>query len=128
MIYQGFDRDTHFKCVMHLSQLMNASIRLERANTSHSISLWNLRNEYTSRIMFRDQSLVPWDKHQAWFKSLLQDSNRFLYVATGSQGEVLGSIRFDPGDDCQQTYCISINVSPLCRGARYRLINVKAWD
>ena len=101
---------------MHISQPVNTSVRLEKANASHSRSLWNLRNEYTSRIMFRDQSLVPWHKHQTWFKNLLEDPNRFLYVATGSKGEVLGSIRFDPGDDCQQTYGVSINVSPFCRG------------
>ena len=91
------------------------NISIKSATEEHSKAIWEWRNEATTRAMFLNQDLVPWENHQKWYKRVLINKDRHLYV--GYTGDILfGMVRFDKCENQDHTYEASINLDPQQRG------------
>ena len=90
-------------------------LSIHLATPEHSKKIWEWRNDATTRALFLNSDIVPWENHEKWFSKALNDSNRHFYV--GKLGDNLaGVIRFDKLENTDQTYDVSINVAPNNRG------------
>lgn len=59
---------------------MNRPIAIHRATLEDSRDIWSWRNDTQTRAMSITTAEVSWDTHTIWFRDLLQDRNRYLYV------------------------------------------------
>ncbi|WEK53886.1 MAG: GNAT family N-acetyltransferase [Candidatus Cohnella colombiensis] len=88
---------------------------LRQATLSDSRTIWEWRNDETTRQMSFDANLVPWETHELWFERSLQNPNRKLYIFQNESTSV-GLIRLDIDNDQAE---VSINLSPNLRGKGY---------
>ena len=90
-------------------------ILIRVARMEHSQPIWQWRNDAQTRAMSRNQDKIAWEIHQEWYKRVLEDPCRHLFV--GYAGESLfGMMRFDKCENEDCIYEISINLDPFHRG------------
>jgi len=68
------------------------------------------RNDKKTRTKYFNSAPVSQAEHIAWFKKLLADPYRTLLIAEITQGTfsiAIGSIRFEPAEDAQDTFYLS---------------------
>lgn len=88
------------------------SVRLVAAADARSLFEW--RNDPTTRGGSLSQDEIAWDDHVGWFESVLASTSRVIYVAD-DDGLEIGMVRFDL-DEEGQTAEVSINLAPHARG------------
>jgi UDP-2,4-diacetamido-2,4,6-trideoxy-beta-L-altropyranose hydrolase len=77
-----------------VDQMNLAEIELRAATKDDSARLFEWRNHPSIRAISINTDPIIWESHQQWFKNVLQDANRPLYIAEQAGTEV-GVIRFD---------------------------------
>ena len=91
------------------------SLSIKLATTEHSQDIWKWRNDPATKAMSLNQEDIPWENHQAWYRAVLNDNQRYLYA--GFLGKTLiGMVRFDKCEDKSNCYIVSINIDPEKRG------------
>jgi RimJ/RimL family protein N-acetyltransferase len=97
---------------------MTYMISLRHATEADAVHLFQWRNDEQTRAASVSQDPVGWEEHSAWFRGILGDGRRILYMAfQADQPEdapPIGMCRFDQLD--QQTFEMSINLDPEFRG------------
>jgi RimJ/RimL family protein N-acetyltransferase len=86
---------------------------LRDAVNSDARSLWIWRNDPSTVEASLSGSQVSWEDHVRWYSQVLRDPQRKVFVME-IDDEPAGMVRLDSLDE--DTYEISINVSPLHRG------------
>ena len=90
------------------------NIKIIKANLEHSKIIWNWRNDPLTRKMFDSDIFISFNDHDEWFKNVLKDKNRIIYI--GSYQDIpFGMIRFDKLLGKKEIYSISINICPTKR-------------
>jgi L-amino acid N-acyltransferase YncA len=90
-------------------------ISIKSATHEHSKAIWEWRNDETTRAMSLNQDLVSWENHQSWYKGVLINKDRHLYVGY-TEGILFGIVRFNKHKNQAPTYEVSINLDPQQRG------------
>ena len=89
-------------------------IVLVSAEICHSEMIWKWRNDPITRKMFVNSEKVSWERHTSWYKKVLLDKCRKLYL--GEEGGIpVGLVRFDKCENEGYVYEVSINISPASR-------------
>ena len=91
-----------------------SEIVLVSAEICHSEMIWEWRNDPITRKMFINGEKVSWEEHSSWYKKVLLDNCRKLYIGEES-GIPIGVVRFDKDYNKKYTYEVSINISPTSR-------------
>tara|TARA_Y100001968_G_C19451332_1_gene768866 strand:- start:5575 stop:6042 length:468 start_codon:yes stop_codon:yes gene_type:complete len=90
-------------------------IALVKARHDHSEIIWTWRNDPMTRKMSINEEKVSWEQHSSWYKKVLLDKNRKLYV--GELKDIpVGMVRFDKSDNEEFIYEVSITIAPYFRG------------
>ena len=91
-----------------------SEIVLVSAEICHSEMIWEWRNDPITRKMFVNSEKVSWERHTSWYKKVLLDKCRKLYL--GEEGGIpIGLVRFDKCEKEEYVYEVSINISPASR-------------
>jgi len=91
-----------------------SEIVLVSAEICHSEMIWEWRNDSITRKMFVNSEKVSWERHTSWYKKVLLDKCRKLYL--GEEGGIpIGLVRFDKCENEEYVYEVSINISPASR-------------
>ena len=90
------------------------TIREPTANDMREIWLW--WNDETSRKMMKENEPVAWGIHVDWFRNILSDLDRTLYLFE-DRGSKIGVVRFDRKSE--NIFETSINLDPDHRGKGY---------
>ncbi len=85
------------------------------ATLTDSALLLRWRNDPTTREVSRTHEQVEWDGHQNWYRRVLNDDSRELYVVERGDTPV-GTVRFDAHD--ADEWEVSITIAPESRGHR----------
>lgn len=93
-------------------------LRLRPARMSDASNLFDWRNHEEVRAVSRDSSVLEWETHIAWLRSVLSNPNRCLLIAAVGS-ECIGTVRFDQVSDDPNLREISITVGPKHRGQRF---------
>ena len=86
---------------------------LRRITAEDSVLVWQWRNDPVSRLMFRNNSEIPWAEHVAWLEAALRDGQKLLLMAE-DEGSAASIIRFDRLNN--EAAEVSVNVDPERRG------------
>ena len=98
---------------------MPSDLTILQASHLHSRTIWEWRNDPTTRSVSRSSAFVTWHDHQVWFDNVMQDPFTYLYVGCFkhlSLTQPVGVIRFSLIDQENHFYEVSLNVSPSLRG------------
>ena len=94
---------------------MSADITIRPANLSDMSDIWEWRNDWLTRQMFRDGSKVSPEDNEKWFKSAMKDDRRNIFISQSGENKVC-MIRFDEFEPGR--FDVSINMNPAWRGKR----------
>jgi spore coat polysaccharide biosynthesis predicted glycosyltransferase SpsG/GNAT superfamily N-acetyltransferase len=86
---------------------------VREAEASDARSLWEWRNDETTRASSLNQDLVPFEDHLRWLEAGLGRADRILLVAADHAGDV-GTVRWDRTKGAE--WEVSITVAPSRRG------------
>ena len=78
--------------------------------------IWLWWNDETSRKMMKENAPVAWGIHVDWFRNILSDLDRTLYLFE-DRGSKIGVVRFDRKSE--NIFETSINLDPDHRGKGY---------
>jgi len=90
-------------------------ITLRNATLGDREIIYKWQSEPSTRRYFRNPKIPSWQEHQAWFKEIITDSEKRLFVIE-RKTEPVGVIRLDPLNQKEKLFEISIVIAPECRG------------
>ncbi len=93
------------------------SLRILRASEQDAQALWEWRNDALTRQMSVSEAQVDRQTHETWYRKLLANPDRYLYVGCLETNERIGMCRFDLDTNSGDAE-VSINLNPACRGKR----------
>jgi UDP-2,4-diacetamido-2,4,6-trideoxy-beta-L-altropyranose hydrolase len=96
-----------------MSLALAVSVELAPATMQDCELLWRIRNEPSTRAMFKNSDPVTLDVHRSWLKRCLIDPDTLLLIGRVT-GEPLGYVRFDRQPD--GTAKVSVSVTGERRG------------
>jgi UDP-2,4-diacetamido-2,4,6-trideoxy-beta-L-altropyranose hydrolase len=97
--------------------LRGLSLQLRPVKESDVRLLWEWVNDSQVRAASFSSEPIPWEKHEAWFTSKLNDPDGRILIAEDEQGRAIGQFRLDwrSHDDAD----IDVSVCRECRGRGY---------
>lgn len=108
------------------NRLLGSQIRMRRATQDDSHNIFTWRNTFEIRSVSRNQDLISWQDHQAWFAAVLSSEARYLLIGELS-GHSLGVVRFDVLNVVAE---VSIYLTPEMQGQGWGgdlLRSAEAW-
>lgn len=78
--------------------------------------IWEWANEPLTRAVSFSSDVIPWEKHVAWFTARLNNPACMFLIATDSNAQPIGQVRFDIDGS---TAVISMSLDPRFRGLGY---------
>lgn len=106
--------------------LIGTQIRMRRASQDDSPNIFTWRNTPEIRSVSRNQDLISWQDHQAWFTAALSSESRYLLIGE-LFGCYVGVVRFDVLDGEAE---VSIYLTPEMLGQGWGgdlLKSAEAW-
>jgi RimJ/RimL family protein N-acetyltransferase len=97
-------------------------LTLRGAEHSDARLLFEWVNDPVVRAQSFTQATIPWEDHERWFARKLADERCLLLIAEDAQGQPVGQVRFDLGDDSSAV--ISIAMAPERRGQGYGAVAI----
>lgn len=94
---------------------MTAQITAARATGANSRDIWTWRNDPDTRAMSISTDEISWEEHSRWYRDILADPNRYLYLGRLADNANVGICRFDV-DTLKNVAHVSINLNPAMRG------------
>lgn len=88
---------------------------VEKANPSHSLLLFNWRNDKDTRNASINTDPISFNSHQKWYESILANEQSFILIGYVSNGEAIGMCRFTFSETSGESE-VSINLNPSFRG------------
>ena len=77
--------------------------------------LWELRNEYSIRLMSKRSEIIDWETHKEWFLNALRNDDANIYVAF-LKTEPVAMVRYDLSKNFKKSFEISIAVKTKFQG------------
>ena len=77
--------------------------------------LWELRNEYSTRLMCKSTELIDWETHKEWFLNALKNEDSNIYIAF-LKNEPVAMVRYDLSKHFKKSFEISIAVKTKFQG------------
>ena len=77
--------------------------------------LWELRNEYSIRLMSKSTELIDWETHKEWFLNALKNNDSNIYIAF-LKNEPVAMVRYDLSKKFKKSFEISIAVKTKFQG------------
>lgn len=71
------------------------SISIRKVTESDCEIIWKWANDSTVRSSAFCSDFIPFDKHEKWFYSKLQNPECFLFIGCNDNNQPIGQIRFD---------------------------------
>ncbi len=99
-----------------MGMLVEGFIGLRPVTEADCRLLWEWANDPVTRQNSFTTDAIPWEKHQSWFRSKLQDPSCALFVALDREGAPIGQVRFDRQED---QAIISVSIAAAFRGRGY---------
>lgn len=94
---------------------MSCVFKLELAQESDLIDVFNLSNDPVVRQNSLSQKLISLENHIDWFKNMIISEKNIFYVVKDNMDNFIGQVRFDKNLD-QNLYTISISLAQDYRG------------
>jgi RimJ/RimL family protein N-acetyltransferase len=91
-------------------------LTLRRAGGADCRLIWEWANDPEVRAVSFSPDPIPWEDHIRWYEAKWRDRNCFFYVATSSNGNLIGQIRFDKNE---YEGVVSVSLAPALRGKGY---------
>jgi RimJ/RimL family protein N-acetyltransferase len=91
-------------------------MQIKVADFEDIYDIFEWRNDPLTLAMFINENKVSWKEHEEWFKNMLENSTKKLYIGT-IDNQKIGICRFDY-DKFSTSSEISINMNPLMRGKK----------
>lgn len=74
--------------------------RVQKAEREDSKAIWTIRYSPSVNSVSLDQTLRPFEEHDAWFqKKYFDGDENFCFVLKNETGEVVGYCRYDKNDE-----------------------------
>jgi RimJ/RimL family protein N-acetyltransferase len=96
-----------------VARFVEDNVWLRPAHEEDCRLVWDWANEPSVRAASFTTDFIPWEKHQEWFRTKLQDPNCAFFLALDGTGTPVGQVRFDRNQD---DVVISVSLAPECRG------------
>lgn len=94
-----------------------STLTLREAGANDARLLFDWANDPVARAQSFTQATIPWQDHERWFTRKLADARCLLLIAEDAQGQPVGQVRFDLGEDASAI--ISVSMAPEQRGQGY---------
>jgi len=108
-----------FGAVRVATRLRSELLDVRPAADGDARLLWQWANDETTRRWSFSTGPIPWEHHLDWFRGVLADPSRKLYVVSDRTGQAVGQIRFD-GPEGERAdsgdAVLSMSVAPGLRG------------
>jgi len=100
-----------------VAALRGVTLQLRPVNQGDVRLLWEWANDSQVRAASFSSEPIPWEKHEAWFTSKLNDPDGRILIAEDEHGRAIGQFRLDwrSHDDAD----IDVSVCRECRGRGY---------
>jgi UDP-2,4-diacetamido-2,4,6-trideoxy-beta-L-altropyranose hydrolase len=96
-----------------LMQMRGQKIRLRPVYKGDERLIWRWANDPEVRANSFSSEPIPWEQHQPWFRTQLNDPNCVFYLAINQQDIPIGQIRYNlKGDEA----VISVSLDEVFRG------------
>lgn len=96
-----------------VTRLLADLIRLRPAVADDSGLLWTWVNDPDVRARAFSTDPISWETHSAWFAARLADPSSHIWVASASDGDPVGQVRFETRNGTTE---IAISVAGTARG------------
>ena len=85
-----------------MSDLKSVAVLLRPATQDDCRQVWEWRVEETARESSFNPEPFPYEGHQIWFASKMDDPATKIFIAEDRSGHQIGYVRFDIEDDCAE--------------------------
>jgi len=96
-----------------VTRLLADLLMLRPASADDGRLLWAWANDPEVRERAFSTDPIPWDTHVAWLADRLADPDAHIWVASDSEGELVGQVRFETRDGTTE---IAVTVASAARG------------
>jgi len=96
--------------------LKSEQVRIRPATSADSVDVLRWRNDQTAREQSRTTEVITQDVHDVWFESVINDTDRYLFIAELENAGSFGQVRFDLLAGESNVFEVSISISPEYRG------------
>ena len=93
------------------------SLQLRPATKADCRLLWEWASDPAVRVASFSTDPIPWEEHEQWFKTKLNDSRCRISLALNETGTPIGQIRFDIREDGEAE--VDVHIAPGERGRGY---------
>ena len=90
-------------------------IKLVDIDDTFEKEIWFWRNDPETRNMSFNQDKISWEDHCIWFKRYLINQEKRCFIGKFNSNNI-GILRFDKNMNFENSYSISIIISPKYRG------------
>ena len=91
---------------------------IRNAVIEDTIDVYEWRNDPLSLSMSVNSSIISISEHQKWFKNILLDNNKKIYIGV-VEGKKVGVTKFEVDELCNNEANVSINLNPAMRGKNF---------
>ena len=91
-------------------------MRIRPATSADSAEVLRWRNDQQAREQSRTTEIITQDAHDAWFESVIEDPDRYLFIAELESGVSFGQVRFDLLAVESDVFEVSISIATEFRG------------
>jgi RimJ/RimL family protein N-acetyltransferase len=98
------------------SPLKSEQVRIRPATSADSAEVLRWRNDQQAREQSRTTEIITQDVHDAWFESVIEDPDRYLFIAELEGGVPFGQVRFDLLAGGSDVFEVSISIATEFRG------------
>jgi UDP-2,4-diacetamido-2,4,6-trideoxy-beta-L-altropyranose hydrolase len=70
-------------------------LKLRPADAEDCRLIWHWANEPATRLASFSSEPIPWERHQHWFRSKLNDPRCVFFIAVNVEGDPIGQVRFE---------------------------------
>jgi UDP-2,4-diacetamido-2,4,6-trideoxy-beta-L-altropyranose hydrolase len=121
MIHAGqrlVDGEGVSRIVMYLK---NDKFRFRNVSVDDMRQVWKWANDPDIREVSFSSELIPWDRHEEWFHSKINDPNCLFYLVISENETPMGQVRFDVEGDVA-TISIGLDKKFRGQGFGYKII------
>jgi RimJ/RimL family protein N-acetyltransferase len=96
--------------------LKSEQVRIRPATSADSVDVLRWRNDQQTREQSRTTEVITQEAHDVWFESVINDTDRYLFIAELEDAGSFGQVRFDLLDGETDVFEVSISIATEFRG------------
>jgi RimJ/RimL family protein N-acetyltransferase len=91
-------------------------MKIRPATSADSVDLLRWRNDQHTREQSRSTEIITQDEHDVWFESVINNTDRYLFIAEIEDAVPFGQVRFDLIAGESDMFEVSISIAMEFRG------------